>query len=93
MQQDSVFDHVASANVQSRHSSSPNSKSPGLQELPRVENAGGQLRREAMYTCPTQGQVGPAEGLQVGERLQQEQQAGRELGGVKELAWSCLMCG
>lgn len=52
VQQDSVFDHVASANVQSRHSSSPNSKSPGLQELPCVGNAGGRLRREATHTCP-----------------------------------------
>lgn len=52
VQQDSVFDHVASTNVQSRHSSSPKSKSPGLQELPCVGNAGGQLRREATHTSP-----------------------------------------
>lgn len=62
VQQDSVFDHVASANVQSGHSSSFNRSSPGLQELPCVGNAGGQLRRETMHSCPTQSQMGLLKG-------------------------------
>lgn len=42
-------------------------------------NAGGQLRREAMLTCPTQSQMDTAEGAQVGKRLKQGEQAVSEL--------------
>lgn len=42
-------------------------------------NARGQLRREAMLTCPTQSQMDTAEGAQVGKRLKQGEQAVSEL--------------